>query len=123
MISVDSYDFVSISSSFSFDLAGATFFFFFFFFFNSIHEDFFILYFSGIPEAVFDTEENEDRIYNLHFNYPFFLQIRYSNKQFFFYLFFFKKKKVHICVVYPDLYPQSLCINVDLGELVIIVID
>ena len=70
---------------------------------------------------VFDTEENEDRIYNLHFNYSFFLQIRYSNKQFFIYLFFFFI--VHICVVYPDLYPQSLCINVDLGELVIIVID
>ena len=82
MISVDSYEFVSISSSFSFDLAGAT------LFFNSIHEDFFILYFSGIPEAVFDMEENEDRIYNLHFNYPFFLQIRYSNKQFFFKFFF-----------------------------------
>ena len=99
MISVDSYEFVSISSSFSFDLAGATF--FFFFFFNSIHEDFFILYFSGIPEAVFDTEENEDRIYNLHFNYPFFLQIRYSNKQFFFlFIFFLKKKKKkssHLC--------------------------
>ena len=121
MISVDSYEFVSISSSFSFDLAGATLFLviLFFLYFNSIHEDFFILYFSGIPEVVFDTEENEDRIYNLHFNYPFFLQIRYSNKQFILFYFF----KVLICVVYPDSYPQSLCINVDLGELVIIVID
>ena len=95
---------------------------FFFLYFNSIHEDFFILYFSGIPEAVFDTEENEDRIYNLHFNYPFFLQIRYSNKQFFFFYFYYFFFEVLICVVYPDSYPQSLCTNVDLGELVIVII-
>ena len=106
MTSVNSYEFVSISSSFSFDLAGAT------LFLTSFMRTSSYLYFSGIPEAVFDTEENEDRVYILHFNYPFFLQICYSNK-----------KKIHIRVVYPDLYPQSLCINVDLGELVIIVIN
>ena len=93
MTSVNSYEFVSISSSFSFDLAGAT------LFLAPFMRTSSYLYFSGIPEAVFDTEENEDRIYNLHFNYPFFLQIRYSNKQFFFiyifsFFFFFFKKKI-----------------------------
>ena len=120
MTSVNSYEFVSISSSFSFDLAGAT------LFLAPFMRTSSYLYFSGIPEAVFDTEENEDRVYNLHFNYPFFYKFVIVINSFFFFFFliyFFKKKKIHICVVYPDLYPQSLCINVDLGELVIIVID
>ena len=83
MTSVNSYEFVSISSSFSFDLAGAT------LFLAPFMRTSSYLYFSGIPEAVFDTEENEDRVYILHFNYPFFLQICDSNKQFFFFFFFF----------------------------------
>ena len=78
MISVDSYEFVSISSSFSFDLAGATLFLTPFMRTSSYY------IFQGFQRRFFDTKENEDRIYNLHFNYPFFLQIHYSNKQFFF---------------------------------------
>ena len=120
MTSVNSYEFVSISSSSSFDLAGAT------LFLAPFMRTSSYLYFSGIPEVVFDREENEDRVYNLHFNYPFFYKfvIIINSSFFFFNIFFFKKKKKnHIRVVYPDLYPQSLCINVDLGELVIIVID
>ena len=83
MISIDSHQFILISSSFSFDLAGVTLSSHFFFkkiYFNFICDDFFILYIPGIPEAVFDMEENEDRIYNLNFNYSFFLQIHHSNK-------------------------------------------
>ena len=48
-------------------------------------------------------EENEDRIYNLHFNYPFFFYkfvLVINSCLFFFY-------KVLICVVYPNSYPQS----------------
>ena len=39
-------------------------------------------------------EENEDRIYNLHFNYSFFfLQIRHSNKQ------IFHKPLIHVVLL------------------------
>ena len=94
MISVDSYQFVLISSSFSFDLAGATLSSHPFFFFLNILTPFMgtssYYIFSGIPEAVFDTEENEDRIYNLHFNYPFFFyKFVIVIKSFFIYSFIF----------------------------------
>ena len=81
MTNVNSYEFISISSSFSFDLAGAT------LFLTSFMRTSSYLYFSGIPEAVFDTEENEDRVYILHFNYPFFYK----------FVIVIKKKKSHSC--------------------------
>ena len=107
MTNVNLYEFVSISSSFSFDLAGATLFLTPFMRTSSYY------IFQGVPEAVFDTEENEDRVYNLHFNYPFFYKFVIIINSFFFYIFFFLKKKkftfvLFILICTPSLYVSML---------------
>ena len=117
MISVDSYEFVSISSSFSFDLAGATLFLTPFMRTSSYY------IFQGFQRQFSTRKKMKTEFIIYILIIPSFYKFVIVINSFVFFLIFLKKKKVHICVVYPDLYPQSLYINVDLGELVIIVIN
>ena len=85
MISVDSYEFVSISSSFSFDLAGATLFlviFFFYFILTPFMRTSSYYIFQGFQRQ-FSTRKKMKTEFTVHILIIFFLQIHHSNKQIF----------------------------------------